>query len=80
MLYSQIIYEKSFPKISMEDYDLMIENTKKELPSHKHPDSQTFLKNLFESMVSIVIPERMENRSFFLPWQKKSQSTTRWIQ
>lgn len=29
MRYSQIIYEESFPKISMEDYDLRIENVKK---------------------------------------------------
>lgn len=67
----RIIYEKSFPKISLEDYDQRIEDTKKEFSSFKHPDSQTFLKNLLESIVRIEIPERVEKSSYFLTKAKE---------
>ena len=70
MYSSKIIYEKKFPKITREEYDQRIEDTYSELPPFRHQDSQTFVKNLLESVVRIIIPDRMENSGFFISMAK----------
>lgn len=71
MYSSKIIYEKKFPKITREEYDQRIEDTYSELPPFRHQDSQTFVKNLLESVVRIIIPDRMENSGFFISMAKQ---------
>lgn len=74
---NNIIYEKRYPKLTTEDYDRMLEETESELSSYKRLDSATFFKNLMENTVRIVIPERMENRGFFIAMAKEVAENNR---
>lgn len=74
---NNIIYEKRYPKLTPEDYDRMLEETESELSSYKRLDSATFFKNLMENTVRIVIPERMENRGFFIAMAKEVAENNR---
>lgn len=68
---NNIIYEKRYPKLTTEDYEQMLEETENEQSSYKRPDSATFFNNLMEKTVRIVIPDRMENRGFFIAMAKE---------
>lgn len=67
----KIIYEKQFPKLTMSDYNAMLEESKRELPTFKRQDSDTFFQNLLKDIVRIVIPDRIENCAFFISMAKQ---------
>lgn len=68
---NKIIYEKRYPKWTEADYARMLEETESDASTHSRIDSATFFKNLMENTVRIVIPERMENCSFFIAMAKE---------
>lgn len=67
----KIIYEKQFPKLTMSDYNAMLEESERELPIFKRQDADTFFQNLLKDVVRIVIPERIENCAFFISMAKQ---------
>ena len=66
-----IIYEKRFPKLTMSDYNAMLEESERELPAFQRQDSTTFFQNLLKDVVRIVMPERIENCAFFISMAKQ---------
>lgn len=67
----KIIYEKRFPKLTMSDYNAMLEESEIELPAFQRQDSTTFFQNLLKNIVRIVMPERIKTCAFFISMAKQ---------
>ena len=65
-----IIYEKRFPKLSQADYTRIVKEIRKN-DIYNQRDSEAVVKNLLESLVRIVIPERIEKLGFFIAMAKE---------
>lgn len=66
-----IIYQKKYPKMSTSYSEQDTEGTNKEISPYHYRDSQAITKKLMESLVRIAIPERMENKGFFIAMAKE---------
>lgn len=61
-----VIYEKKFPEILIED-DGIFDDKKAESSDSYHPrDSAEICKRVFESTVHVIMPERVENIDYFV--------------
>lgn len=66
-----IIYEKKFPHLIPDDYDRIYEQADKDTVSRVRPLLPDFFKNIMENTVRVMMPERVENRGFFIAMAKE---------
>ena len=66
-----IIYEKQFSRLTQEDYDQIVKEIRVTPNAYNQRNSEAVVKNLFEGLVYIVIPERMEKLGFFVAMAKE---------
>lgn len=66
-----IIYEKRFPHLTPDDYDRIYEQADKDTTPHMCPLLPDFFKNIMENTVRVLMPERVENRGFFIAMAKE---------
>lgn len=66
-----IIYEKQFPKLTQDDYDQLVKEIRGTPNAYIPRNSEAVVKKLFEGLINIVIPERMEKLGLFVSMAKE---------
>ena len=72
---SKVIYEKKFPHLSAADCERLYAEVNTDFMAAAKKDPALFCKQLLESTIRVIMPDRVENSGFFIAWQKKSQNT-----
>ena len=67
----KIIFEKSFPKLTLDDYEKLCGNLSGETVPPEWDEPGAFYKKLLEGLVRIAIPDRIESSSFFIALAKE---------
>lgn len=67
----KIIFEKRFPKLTLDDYEKLCENLSEETAPPEWDEPGAFYKKLLEGLVRIAIPDRIESSSFFIALAKE---------
>ena len=66
-----ILYEKKYPHLKVEDYDHIYDEAIKHTAEDVKRDSATMCKRVFESTVRVMMPERVENIGHFVDMAKE---------
>lgn len=66
-----IIFEKRFPKMTLDDYEKLCENLGDETAPQEWDEPGVFYKKLLENMVRIAIPDRIESSGIFIALAKE---------
>lgn len=72
---SKVIYEKKFPHLSAADCERLYAEVNTDFMAAAKKDPALFCKQLLESTMRVIMPDRVENSGFLSLWQKKSQNT-----
>lgn len=67
----KIIFEKRFPKLTLNDYEKHCENLSEESATTEWDEPGAFYKKLIENMVRITLPNRMESSAIFTAMAKE---------
>lgn len=67
----KIIFEKRFPKLTLDDYEKLCDNLSGETAPPEWDEPGAFYKKLIENMVRIAIPSRMESSAIFTAMAKE---------
>lgn len=66
-----IIFEKKFPQMTMEEYDAIVDQNSKVAVPLPRPDCEAICRKILEESVRIVIPGRTEVRENFIAQAKE---------
>lgn len=66
-----VVFEKKYPHLKMEDYDRIYDEEIKKTNGDTKRDSATMCRHLFENTVRVMMPERVENAGHFVDMAKE---------
>lgn len=66
-----VLFEKKYPHMRMEDYDRIYDEATKNAVDEAKRDSVAMCKRVFESTVRVTMPERVENIDHFVNMAKE---------
>lgn len=71
MAIPNILFEKKYPRMNLEDYDQIYDESTKSAIEEIKRDSKEVCKRVFESTVRVMMPERVEGIGHFVDMAKE---------